>query len=589
MWPEVRPILSHRRGLLVFLAAGSTVAGLSEAGFLALVAEIASGLVKGAARVRGTIGPVSLNEPISRLVVIALILASVRLVAQAAIQYAPSRLASDIQAQLRSGLFAAFTRASWGIQSTDREGHLQELVTSQAFQAAQAAVWMAMLITALVTLVTVTLFAFVLSGITTLVMIVVVAALFVALRPLTMVGRRHARELSRAQLSFANGIGEASRIAEEIHVFGVAEAQRQRVAKLVDRARHLVFRTNLLARLTPALYQSAVYLTVVAGLAILVADGRRHPASLAAVVLLLIRAGTYGQQVSICSQLVQQALPFLDRVREAEARYETSEESPGHDRLARIDSLTFDQVSFAYDPQRPVLASVSFAVAAGEAVGVVGPSGAGKSTLAQVLVGLRQPSSGRYLVNGQLADDFTRQDWRRLVAFVPQEPRLLHASVADNIRFFRDLDDAAVEQAARLAHIHDDIISWSAGYDTIVGPRADAVSGGQQQRICIARALAARPQVLVLDEPTSALDPRSETRIRDSLAELKGQLTLLVVAHRMSTLDMCDKVMVIVDGALDGFDTAPLLEATNPYYRSATGLARAGTALTLELPGESST
>jgi len=156
---------------------------------------------------------------------------------------------------------------------------------------------------------------------------------------------------------------------------------------------------------------------------------------------------------------------------------------------------------------------------------------------------------------------------------VPQDPRLIHASVAENIRYFRDLDDDAVERAARLARIHDDVVGWADGYDTIVGPRADAVSGGQQQRICLARALAARPEVLVLDEPTSALDPHSEMFIQESLRALKHELTLFIVAHRMSTLDMCDRVMVILDGRLAAFDTRAMLQAENAYYHSATMLA----------------
>jgi ABC-type multidrug transport system fused ATPase/permease subunit len=130
-----------------------------------------------------------------------------------------------------------------------------------------------------------------------------------------------------------------------------------------------------------------------------------------------------------------------------------------------------------------------------------------------------------------------------------------------------------VERAGRLARIHDDVIGWANGYDTIVGPRADAVSGGQQQRICLARALAAQPEVLVLDEPTSALDPRSETLIQDSLVALKGAVTLFIVAHRMSTLEMCDRVMVIVDGRLEAFATIALLQRENAYYRSASALA----------------
>ncbi len=111
------------------------------------------------------------------------------------------------------------------------------------------------------------------------------------------------------------------------------------------------------------------------------------------------------------------------------------------------------------------------------------------------------------------------------------------------------------------------------GYDTIVGPRADAVSGGQQQRICLARALAAQPEVLVLDEPTSSLDPRSEALIQESLMALKGTVTLFIVAHRMSTLDVCDRVMVIVDGQLEAFDTVGFLQRESAYYRSASTLA----------------
>ena len=191
----------------------------------------------------------------------------------------------------------------------------------------------------------------------------------------------------------------------------------------------------------------------------------------------------------------------------------------------------------------------------------------------QILLGLREPSSGTYLIDGIPAAQYNRRDWHRVIAYLPQEPRLLHASVGDNIRFFRELDDDAVEHAAQLAGIHAEIITWPSGYETVIGPRADAVSGGQQQRICLARALAAQPDVLVLDEPTSALDPHAELLIQESLVTLKHELTLFVVAHRMSTLDICDRVMVIVDGRMQAFDAASALVSDSPYYRSASALA----------------
>jgi ABC-type multidrug transport system fused ATPase/permease subunit len=191
----------------------------------------------------------------------------------------------------------------------------------------------------------------------------------------------------------------------------------------------------------------------------------------------------------------------------------------------------------------------------------------------QLLLQLRRADSGQYLVNDVPADQFARGDWHAKVAYVPQEPKLLHASVADNIRYFRDVTDVAVERAARLARIHDDIVTWASGYETVIGPRADAVSGGQQQRICIARALVANPEVLVLDEPTSALDPRSESLLQESLVGLKDGLTLIIVAHRMSTLDICDRVIVLVDGRVEAFASATELREQNAYYRFASELS----------------
>ena len=403
--------------------------------------------------------------------------------------------------------------------------------------------------------------------------IVVLAAalsLFALLRPLNALGHNRSRSLSQAQMNYAGGVGEAVRLAEETQVFGVAAAQRRSIDNLVGTSRELFFRTQLLGRLIPSLYQSLLFLIIVAGLVALNAAGTGHVASLGAVVLLLVRAGTYGQQIQGSYQLVRQALPYVERLQEAEQRYIESRPEPGGEPLGKIHTLTFEKVSYAYNPKRPVLSEIDFEVSGGEAIGIIGPSGAGKSTLVQILLQLRTPAAGRYLANGKPVAEFDRSYWHRQVAYVPQDPRLVHATVAENIRYYRDLGDEAVEEAAKLARVHDEIVGWPEGYETIVGPRADAVSGGQQQRICLARALVARPTVMVLDEPTSALDPRSEALLQDSLRTLSGEVTLFIVAHRMSTLDICGRVMVVVDGRLEAFDSISVLQRESAYYRSAT-------------------
>jgi ABC-type multidrug transport system fused ATPase/permease subunit len=154
---------------------------------------------------------------------------------------------------------------------------------------------------------------------------------------------------------------------------------------------------------------------------------------------------------------------------------------------------------------------------------------------------------------------------------------VLHGTARDNIRFYREwLTDEAIERAARLAHIHDDITSWPDGYETLIGQRADGVSGGQRQRLCLARCLAGLPDLLILDEPTSSIDAQSERLILTSLEALRGSLTLILVAHRLTMLDLCDRVMVIRAGRVEAFGPASSLYASNEYYRGAVDLATSG-------------
>jgi ABC-type multidrug transport system fused ATPase/permease subunit len=572
MASRVNLLIGDRRKTVVALAITSVLSGFAEASVLAVVAQLGATVVKGNKHLNLSIGFVHVHS-VDLLIAIALGLAIARMLLQFPLSILPAKMTADVQASLRTRLFDAFTRASWSVQSAEREGQLQEVMTSQVMQATGGSLQATSLVTSSATFTVLLAFAFLLNAIAAAGVLVAAVAMFALLRPLRSIGVERSRDLSAAQVGYAGGIAEASRVAEETHVFGVAAAQRERIGDFVGRARELFYRAQVIAKLVPALYQSLIYVVLVLALAVLYAVGRSHAASLGAVILVVVRAGAYGQQVQSSYQGLSQSMPFIERTQAAGERYVQSRPVEGVEALSSIETLAFEDISFAYTPGRPVLSDISFKVRQSEAIGVIGPSGAGKSTLVQILLQLRPPSTGRYLVNDVPVECFARKDWHRLVAYVPQEPRLLHATVAENIRYFRDVDDASVERAAKLARIHDDVMNWAHGYATTVGPRADAVSGGQQQRICLARALVARPEVLVLDEPTSALDPLSETLIQESLEGLKSELTLFVIAHRMSTLDMCDRVMVILDGRLVAFDTKALLQEHNSYYRSASTIA----------------
>lgn len=546
--------------------------GLSEAGVLAVVARAATSLANGSRSVNATLGPFHIHGSLSHFLLAGAAIAVLRLVLVLPTSALGARITADVQATMLHGLFDRFARASWSVKSTDLEGHLQELMTNQVTQSVQGSIWATNLLTNLFAFLALVAGALVISPLAATIVVAASAVLFTVLRPLSRAGTRSARDLSAAQLDQAGGVSETTRLAEEIQVFGVAEAQRNRVGGLIERNSALLFKTQLAIRLVASSYQSAVYLMLVGGLAVIYAFDKNGLASLGAVVLLLVRAGTYGNVAQNAYQVVRQSLPFVARVHAAEERYADAAASEGSGTFESLERLSFRDVSFAYPGGERVLSQVTFDVERGETIGIIGPSGAGKSTLAQILLRLREPSEGSYLVNAEPAAELRRSDWSSRVAYVPQTPQLFYASVADNIRFFRQLDDEEVERAARLARIHDDIVSWGYGYDTIVGSRAAAVSVGQSQRICLARALASRPELLLLDEPTSALDPTSERFVQESLTVLKGNLTLFVIAHRMSTLDICDRVMVIVDGRLDAFEPFDSLRARSAYYRAAAGV-----------------
>ncbi len=455
-------LLGKRRRLVVGLSLSSLISGFAEAGTLALIAEVGASFVGGkkATNVHTASG-LHVSVSTTTLLAIALGLALIRGVMQIPISKLPSRIASEVQADLRSKLFHAYTRASWEVQSLDREGQLQDTMTSQTMQATGGAIGATGLISNSLQFFALLATAFVLNAYAAAGILVAGALMFMLVRPLKAIGVRRARALSKAQVQYASGINEAIRLAEETRVFGVAGAQRRRIDRLVDEAKELFYSTQLLAKLVPNLFQSLILILLVGALWILHAIGVSNTPALVAIILLLLRSARSGQQGIATYQSLSQTLPFIERTQETERRYLDSAPPDGDVPLQTVQTLAFHDVSYSYRPDQPVLSEVSFDVTRGEVIGVIGPTGAGKSTLIQLLLQLRYPKAGSYLVNGVPAGRFIRSDWQGRVVYVPQEPRLLHASVAENIRFERDLDLAAIERAAKLAHIHDEILSWA--------------------------------------------------------------------------------------------------------------------------------
>lgn len=219
--------------------------------------------------------------------------------------------------------------------------------------------------------------------------------------------------------------------------------------------------------------------------------------------------------------------------------------------IAGKGEISFDNVHFAYDEERPILRGISFKVPAGKTVAIVGPSGAGKSTISRLLFRFYEITSGRIAIDGQDIQAVTQESLRRALGMVPQDTVLFNDTIHYNIAYGRPgASNAEIEEAARLAQIHDFVLSLPKGYDTVVGERGLKLSGGEKQRVSIARTILKGPPILVLDEATSALDTFTEQEIQAALKQVSRDRTTLVIAHRLSTVVDADEIIVLDKGLI---------------------------------------
>jgi ATP-binding cassette subfamily B protein len=271
--------------------------------------------------------------------------------------------------------------------------------------------------------------------------------------------------------------------------------------------------------------------------------------------------GSIFREIKHCLTDVDRMFSLMDEQAEVHDR-------PGAQALRVGDgALRFEHVDFAYKPDRQILHDVDFEIPAGRKVAVVGESGAGKSTLSRLLFRFYDVTGGRISINGQDLRDVTLESLRAAIGIVPQDTVLFNDSIFNNIHYGRpDASHEEVVQAARLAHIDHFINGLPDGYDTMVGERGLKLSGGEKQRVAIARTILKNPRILIFDEATSALDSRSEKAIQGALAEVASDHTTLIIAHRLSTIVDADEIIVLEQGrVVERGSHARLLEQAGIY------------------------
>jgi ATP-binding cassette subfamily B protein/subfamily B ATP-binding cassette protein MsbA len=293
--------------------------------------------------------------------------------------------------------------------------------------------------------------------------------------------------------------------------------------------------------------------------------------SIGGILVFIVYLTSLQTQIKVFSNMHSSLRNFqasVDRVLEIlQANPEVNEKPKPMLLLKPEGKVELDGVVFGYGDARPVLRGVSISVRAGQAIAIVGPTGAGKTTLVNMIPRFHDPWEGRVLVDGRDVRDLQIRNLRQQIGLVLQEPFLFPASVAENIALGRpDATLTEIEAAAQKANAHEFIKSLPAGYDTILGERGANLSGGEKQRLAIARAFLKNAPILILDEPTSALDPHTESLLLTALAKLMAGRTTFIIAHRLSTVRQADRILVLQDGRITESGTHAELMARGKFY-----------------------
>jgi ATP-binding cassette, subfamily B, heavy metal transporter len=363
---------------------------------------------------------------------------------------------------------------------------------------------------------------------------------------------------------FNNEDFEARRYDENLERLRKASLKSQSTLSLLNTGQQMIIAVALVAMLWRA----------TAG----VAEGRMTLGDLVMINAFMIQLYIPLNFLGVIYREIKQALTDLDKMFTLLDRNREVDDVPGAQALVVSQGhVRFDHVSFAYDPARPILHDVSFDIPPGKTVAVVGPSGAGKSTLARLLYRFYDINSGAITIDGQELRSVTQTSLRSAIGIVPQDTVLFNDSVQYNIAYGRPgATRAEVEAAAASAHIHNFIAATPKGYDTMVGERGLKLSGGEKQRVAIARTLLKNPPVLIFDEATSALDSANERAIQAELRSVSQGKTALVIAHRLSTVVDAHEIVVLEAGRVVERGAHAELLARNGRYAEMWRLQQSG-------------
>lgn len=395
-------------------------------------------------------------------------------------------------------------------------------------------------------------FAFVQNWKLSLLMMVVGPLIGITIRRMGRATKIASRGIQREMGNISSMLQEMFVGIREIKAFNAERFEVSRLSKQLDRCFSSIMQNVHIESLLPALIESIAMIGGVFAFYVAtnqVLNGSISAGQLASfVVAVLLCYQPLKRVVSVYSE-VQYGLAAAERIFSMMDHVYPALQNRDIEIQHFDKAIEFNNVNFEYQPDKPVFEGVNFSIRRGECIGIVGPSGAGKSTLCDMLLGFLLPTSGRMTIDGNDFASVCSTSLRSKIGYVGQRTFLFNDTVRNNIAYSSpNASDADIEQACKAAYAHDFILEFPNGYQTLVGEDGTLVSGGQKQRLTIARALLKDPEILIFDEATSSLDQESEKMIQRTIQELRHKKTMLIVSHRMSFLEHVDRILVVQNG-----------------------------------------
>lgn len=483
--------------------------------------------------------------------------------------YITDRIKTDYVKKTRTKLFGLTLQSNWLYLSKQKIGYLEKVLMTDINTYSALLTYISSTIILIVNGLIYAAIAFSISPQVTLITIAVGGIFFLTFKPLVYRVRIISHQSADMMKRIANHINESMIGMKTIKAMNLENAIVNRGEEYFEASRSMEMKLSVLASLTYVVTQPLSILLIIGLFIFSYKLTAFNFASFAVIVYVINKLFTYVQDGQARLQNINSLYPFLKSAFEYQTNaIENQEKQAGISSIDFNNSIHFNNVSFKYSSDRETLSKINFEIKHGTITGIIGPSGAGKTTLVDLLLQLINPGEGQILIGQHDVKTISKETWRNHIGYVSQDVFLINDTIENNIKLHNpNISEEDMINASKMANIYDFVSSQPSGFQTPVGERGMELSGGQRQRVALARVLARKPEIIILDEATSALDNESEILIQKAIEELRGKVTVIIIAHRPTTVKNADTLMILQHGKIIEMGRPEeLLQNTKSYF-----------------------